>query len=41
LAAGELGVAAPTGTVEGVRVGGLPDLYAALAGNPPYYVITL
>ena len=41
LAQGELGAAAPTGTVEGVRVGGLPDLYAALAGNPPYYVITL
>ena len=41
LAAGELGAAAPTGTVEGVRVGGLPDLYAALAGNPPDHVITL
>ena len=29
------------GTVEGVRVGCFPDLYAALAGNPPDHVITL
>jgi sulfur relay (sulfurtransferase) complex TusBCD TusD component (DsrE family) len=29
------------GTVEGVRVGCFPDLYAALAGNPPDQVITL
>jgi sulfur relay (sulfurtransferase) complex TusBCD TusD component (DsrE family) len=29
------------GTVEGVAVGCFPDLYAALAGNPPDYVITL
>jgi sulfur relay (sulfurtransferase) complex TusBCD TusD component (DsrE family) len=31
----------PVGTVEGVRVGCFPDLYAALAGNPPDQVITL
>ncbi len=29
------------GTVEGVAVGCFPDLYAALAGSPPDYVITL
>jgi len=29
------------GTVEGVAVGCFPDLYAALAGNPPDQVITL
>ncbi|BCL77879.1 DsrE family protein [Ktedonobacteria bacterium brp13] len=29
------------GTVEGVRVGCFPDLYAALEGNPPDQVITL
>ena len=33
--------ATPTGTVEGVAVGCFPDLYAALAGNPPDHVITL
>lgn len=31
----------PTGTVEGVRVGCFPDLYAALATDPPDFVITL
>ena len=31
----------PTGTVTGVRVGCFPDLYCALAGNPPDQVITL
>jgi sulfur relay (sulfurtransferase) complex TusBCD TusD component (DsrE family) len=41
LAEGEIGAATPTGTVEGVRVGCFPDLYAALAGNPPDHVITL
>lgn len=41
LAVGEVGAAAPTGTVEGVRVGCFPDLYGALAGNPPDHVITL
>jgi len=29
------------GAVEGVQVGCFPDLYAALAGNPPDQVITL
>ena len=29
------------GTVVGVKVGCFPDLYAALAGNPPDQVITL
>ncbi len=29
------------GTVEGVQVGCFPDLYAALASNPPDYIITL
>jgi sulfur relay (sulfurtransferase) complex TusBCD TusD component (DsrE family) len=41
LAEGEPGDARPTGTVEGVTVGCFPDLYAALAGNPPDQVITL
>jgi len=31
----------PKDTVEGVRTGCFPDLYAALAGNPPDHVITL
>lgn len=31
----------PVGTVEGVQVGCFPDLYGALAGSPPDYVITL
>ncbi len=31
----------PVDTVEGVRVGCFPDLYGALAGNPPDQVITL
>ncbi len=31
----------PRDVVEGVRVGCFPDLYAALAGNPPDHVITL
>jgi sulfur relay (sulfurtransferase) complex TusBCD TusD component (DsrE family) len=29
------------GTVDGVQVGCFPDLYAALASNPPDHVITL
>jgi hypothetical protein len=41
LAEGEIGAARPTGTVVGVRVGCFPDLYAALAGDPPDQVITL
>jgi len=35
LAEGEIGAALPVGTVAGVRVGCFPDLYAALAGDPP------
>jgi hypothetical protein len=31
----------PTGVVAGVQVGCFPDLYAALAGNPPDQVITI
>lgn len=31
----------PVGTVAGVQVGCFPDLYGALAGSPPDYVITL
>lgn len=31
----------PRDVVDGVRVGCFPDLYAALAGNPPDQVITL
>jgi hypothetical protein len=31
----------PKGTVEGVRVGCFPDLYAALTADPPDQVITL
>ncbi len=31
----------PLNTVEGVQVGCFPDLYAALAGNPPDHVISL
>ena len=30
-----------TGTVDGVEVGCFPDLYEALASNPPDHVITL
>lgn len=41
LATGEPGAAEPTGTVDGVVVGCFPDLYGALAGNPPDHVITL
>ena len=41
LATGEPPTATPSGTVEGVRVGCFPDLYGALAGNPPDQVITL
>ena len=37
----ETGGYRPVGTVEGVRVGCFPDLYAALATNPPDQVITL
>jgi hypothetical protein len=41
LAEGEPMNARPTGTVDGVTVGCFPDLYGALAGNPPDQVITL
>jgi sulfur relay (sulfurtransferase) complex TusBCD TusD component (DsrE family) len=41
LAEGAIGSCQPVNTVEGVRVGCFPDLYAALAGNPPDQVITL
>lgn len=35
------GQVTPRGLAEGVQVGCFPQLYAALAGNPPAYVITL
>lgn len=41
LAEGEPGNCRVKDTVAGVRVGCFPDLYAALAGNPPDQVITL
>ncbi len=41
LAEGEAGNCKPSGTVAGVHVGCFPDLYGALAGNPPDQVITL
>jgi hypothetical protein len=37
----ENGRYSPLDTVEGVRVGCFPDLYSALASNPPDQVITL
>jgi sulfur relay (sulfurtransferase) complex TusBCD TusD component (DsrE family) len=41
LAEGEPGDCRVTNTVPGVQVGCFPDLYGALAGNPPDQVITL
>lgn len=41
LATGEPGDCKVTDVVDGVTVGCFPDLYAALAGNPPDHVITL
>jgi len=41
MAEGEIGAAVPKNTVAGVQVGCFPDLYAALAGNPPDHIITL
>jgi sulfur relay (sulfurtransferase) complex TusBCD TusD component (DsrE family) len=41
LAEGEPGNCRVSGTVAGVQVGCFPDLYAALAPNPPDQVITL
>ena len=37
----EPGECAVSGVVDGVQVGCFPDLYAALAGNPPDQVISL
>lgn len=37
----EPGVCEPVNTVDGVKVGCFPDLYAALADNPPDQVIPL
>jgi sulfur relay (sulfurtransferase) complex TusBCD TusD component (DsrE family) len=41
LAEGVPGDCRPVGTVAGVQVGCFPDLYGALAGNPPDQVISL
>ncbi len=41
LAEGEPGNCAPMDTVDGVVVGCFPDLYKALAGNPPDHIISL
>lgn len=41
LAEGEPGDCKVTNVVDGVQVGCFPDLYGALAGNPPDQVITL
>ncbi len=41
LAEGESGAYRAVGTVAGVHVGCFPDLYAALAPNPPDHIITL
>jgi hypothetical protein len=41
LARGGPGACEPLGTVAGASVGCFPDLFAALAGNPPDHVITL
>ncbi|HTY97535.1 MAG TPA: SaoD/DsrE family protein [Solirubrobacteraceae bacterium] len=41
LAVGEPGSCEPKDTVDGVVVGCFPDLYRALAQNPPDHVITL
>ena len=41
LAEGEIGNCHVSGTVEGVKVGCFPNLYAALSGNMPDQVITL
>ena len=41
LAEGEPGDCKVTNVVDGVSVGCFPDLYGALAGNPPDHVITL
>ena len=41
LAEGEPGNCSRQDVVDGVTVGCFPDLYAALAGNPPDQVISL
>jgi sulfur relay (sulfurtransferase) complex TusBCD TusD component (DsrE family) len=41
LAKGEPGSCTTVDTVDGVRVGCFPDLYAALASSPPDQVVTL
>lgn len=41
LAVGEPGSCDVQGTVPNVTVGCFPDLYGALAGNPPDHIITL
>jgi hypothetical protein len=41
LATGEPGSCEAKDTVDGVAVGCFPDLYGALAGNPPDHIITL
>lgn len=41
LAVGEVGNCKPVETVPGVTVGCFPDLYAALATNPPDQVVSL
>jgi sulfur relay (sulfurtransferase) complex TusBCD TusD component (DsrE family) len=41
LAEGEAGNCTVIGTVDGVVAGCFPDLYGALAGNPPDHIITL
>lgn len=41
LAEGEPGNCKPVGTVDGVQVGCFPDLYGALASNPPDQIISL
>ena len=41
LAEGEPRACRPKDTVAGVQVGCVPDLYAALAANPPDQVVTL
>ena len=41
LAEGEVGNCRVTNVVDGVEVGCFPDLYGALAGNPPDHIVTL
>ncbi len=41
LAEGEAGNCSPVGIVDGVAAGYFPDLYKALASNPPDHIISL